>query len=170
MYTNRYSNIYVTSPSPENLKTLFEFVFKGFDALEYQVCACVVCCNVYWWCWAYAVLLVLRWSLYQSASHLSVHLYALHTYMICSKMFHDGNFSKRVNVRTQFCQGIAFILGFTTRKWRLSRQCVSVKAYHSIMCSGCYQPLPPSSSSHRSMKTTRSSSPPIQSLTRLLSE
>jgi tRNA(Met) C34 N-acetyltransferase TmcA len=26
----------VTSPSPENLKTLFEFVFKGFDALEYQ--------------------------------------------------------------------------------------------------------------------------------------
>lgn len=32
-----YSNIFVTSPSPENLKTLFEFVFKGFDALEYQV-------------------------------------------------------------------------------------------------------------------------------------
>jgi len=31
-----YSNIYVTSPSPENLKTLFDFVFKGFDALEYQ--------------------------------------------------------------------------------------------------------------------------------------
>ena len=31
-----YSNIYVTSPSPENLKTLFEFVFKGFDALGYQ--------------------------------------------------------------------------------------------------------------------------------------
>lgn len=30
-----YSNIYVTSPSPENLKTLFEFVFKGFDALGY---------------------------------------------------------------------------------------------------------------------------------------
>ncbi len=26
----------MTSPSPENLKTLFEFVFKGFDALEYQ--------------------------------------------------------------------------------------------------------------------------------------
>ena len=23
----------VTSPSPENLKTLFEFIFKGFDAL-----------------------------------------------------------------------------------------------------------------------------------------
>eukprot|EP00051_Salpingoeca_urceolata_P018919 m.269885 g.269885 ORF g.269885 m.269885 type:complete len:1037 (-) comp19306_c0_seq8:61-3171(-) len=31
-----YSNIFVTSPSPENLKTLFEFVFKGFDALQYQ--------------------------------------------------------------------------------------------------------------------------------------
>ncbi|KAF9359711.1 hypothetical protein BGX34_008198 [Mortierella sp. NVP85] len=31
-----YSNIFVTSPSPENLKTLFEFVFKGFDALGYE--------------------------------------------------------------------------------------------------------------------------------------
>ncbi|KAI5868222.1 DUF699-domain-containing protein [Durotheca rogersii] len=31
-----YSNIFVTSPSPENLGTLFEFVFKGFDALNYQ--------------------------------------------------------------------------------------------------------------------------------------
>ncbi|XP_039299650.1 RNA cytidine acetyltransferase-like, partial [Nilaparvata lugens] len=31
-----YSNIFVTSPSPENLKTFFEFVFKGFDALAYQ--------------------------------------------------------------------------------------------------------------------------------------
>lgn len=30
-----YSNIFLTSPSPENLKTLFEFVFKGFDALDY---------------------------------------------------------------------------------------------------------------------------------------
>jgi N-acetyltransferase 10 len=30
-----YSNIFITSPSPENLKTLFEFVFKGFDALKY---------------------------------------------------------------------------------------------------------------------------------------
>lgn len=30
-----YSNIFVTSPSPENLKTLFEFIFKGFDALGY---------------------------------------------------------------------------------------------------------------------------------------
>ena len=30
-----YSNIFITSPSPENLKTLFEFVFKGFDSLGY---------------------------------------------------------------------------------------------------------------------------------------
>jgi N-acetyltransferase 10 len=30
-----YSNIFITSPSPENLKTLFEFLFKGFDALGY---------------------------------------------------------------------------------------------------------------------------------------
>lgn len=29
-----YSNIYVTSPSPENLKTLFEFILKGFDAIS----------------------------------------------------------------------------------------------------------------------------------------
>jgi len=31
-----YSNIFVTSPSPENLHTLFDFVFKGFDALSYE--------------------------------------------------------------------------------------------------------------------------------------
>ncbi|KAJ1542463.1 N-acetyltransferase 10, partial [Cladochytrium tenue] len=31
-----YSNVFVTSPSPENLKTLFEFVFKTFDALGYE--------------------------------------------------------------------------------------------------------------------------------------
>ncbi|KAH9495006.1 N-acetyltransferase 10 [Bulinus truncatus] len=31
-----YSNVFVTAPSPENLKTLFEFIFKGFDALDYQ--------------------------------------------------------------------------------------------------------------------------------------
>ncbi|XP_012250606.2 RNA cytidine acetyltransferase [Athalia rosae] len=31
-----YSNIYISSPSPENLNTFFEFVFKGFDALAYQ--------------------------------------------------------------------------------------------------------------------------------------
>lgn len=32
-----YSNIFVTSPSPENLTTLFEFILKGFDALKFQV-------------------------------------------------------------------------------------------------------------------------------------
>jgi N-acetyltransferase 10 len=31
-----YSQIYVTSPTPENLITFFEFVLKGFDALAYQ--------------------------------------------------------------------------------------------------------------------------------------
>ncbi|XP_046583155.1 RNA cytidine acetyltransferase-like [Haliotis rubra] len=31
-----YSNIFVTAPSPENLKTLFEFIFKGMDTLDYQ--------------------------------------------------------------------------------------------------------------------------------------
>ncbi|MCO5599793.1 hypothetical protein L7F22_053900 [Adiantum nelumboides] len=31
-----YSNIFVTSPSPENLRTLFEFVFKGLEALDYE--------------------------------------------------------------------------------------------------------------------------------------
>lgn len=31
-----YSNIFVTSPSPENLKTLFDFVFKGMDVLGYE--------------------------------------------------------------------------------------------------------------------------------------
>ncbi|XP_054728093.1 RNA cytidine acetyltransferase [Anastrepha obliqua] len=31
-----YVNVYVTSPHPENLITLFEFVLKGFDALDYQ--------------------------------------------------------------------------------------------------------------------------------------
>lgn len=31
-----YSNIFVTSPSPENLKTVFEMVLAGFDALEYK--------------------------------------------------------------------------------------------------------------------------------------
>eukprot|EP00095_Tigriopus_kingsejongensis_P007801 maker-scaffold370_size193435-snap-gene-0.44 protein:Tk07801 transcript:maker-scaffold370_size193435-snap-gene-0.44-mRNA-1 annotation:"n-acetyltransferase 10 isoform x1" len=31
-----YSNIFVTSPSPENLSTLFDFVFKGFDAMEFE--------------------------------------------------------------------------------------------------------------------------------------
>ncbi|KAG5025461.1 hypothetical protein AAZX31_08G141300 [Glycine max] len=31
-----YSNIFVTAPSPENLKTLFDFICKGFDALNYK--------------------------------------------------------------------------------------------------------------------------------------
>ena len=30
-----YSNIFITAPSPENLKTLFEFIFKGLTALNY---------------------------------------------------------------------------------------------------------------------------------------
>lgn len=30
-----YSNIFVTSPDPENLKTLFEFVFKAMEELGY---------------------------------------------------------------------------------------------------------------------------------------
>ena len=34
--STRYSNIFVTSPSPENLQTLFDFVFRGFDALNYS--------------------------------------------------------------------------------------------------------------------------------------
>lgn len=35
-HNRRYANIFVTSPSPENLKTLFEFIFKGLDALSFQ--------------------------------------------------------------------------------------------------------------------------------------
>ena len=35
MFVFSYSNIFVTSPSPENLNTLFEFLLKGFDALGY---------------------------------------------------------------------------------------------------------------------------------------
>lgn len=31
-----YSNIFVTAPSPENLKTLFDFICRGFDVLEYK--------------------------------------------------------------------------------------------------------------------------------------
>ena len=38
--------MFVTSPSPENLHTLFEFVFKGFDALEFQVCTIIII-NIY---------------------------------------------------------------------------------------------------------------------------
>lgn len=31
-----YSNIFVTSPSPENLNTLFQFVIKGLEAMGYE--------------------------------------------------------------------------------------------------------------------------------------
>lgn len=31
-----FSNIFVTAPSPENLKTLFEFLCKGLEALDYN--------------------------------------------------------------------------------------------------------------------------------------
>ena len=31
-----YSNVFVTAPSPENLNTVFQFIFKGFDALKYK--------------------------------------------------------------------------------------------------------------------------------------
>jgi len=31
-----FSNIFVTAPSPENLGTVFEFLFKGLDALGYR--------------------------------------------------------------------------------------------------------------------------------------
>ena len=31
-----YSNVFVTAPSPENLNTVFNFIFKGFDALKYK--------------------------------------------------------------------------------------------------------------------------------------
>ncbi len=31
-----FSNIFVTAPSPENLQTVFEFLFKGLDALNYK--------------------------------------------------------------------------------------------------------------------------------------
>ncbi|KAL9256438.1 RNA cytidine acetyltransferase 1-like protein [Drosera capensis] len=31
-----YSNIFVTAPTPENLKTLFEFVCKGFDSIQFK--------------------------------------------------------------------------------------------------------------------------------------
>lgn len=31
-----YSNIFITAPSPENLKTLFEFIVKGLNVLNYN--------------------------------------------------------------------------------------------------------------------------------------
>lgn len=40
-----YSNIFVTAPSPENLNTLFEFVFKGLDSLDYKVRPKSACCT-----------------------------------------------------------------------------------------------------------------------------
>ena len=33
----RYSNIFVTAPSPENLKTVFEYICKGLECLSYRV-------------------------------------------------------------------------------------------------------------------------------------
>ncbi|PXF44521.1 RNA cytidine acetyltransferase [Gracilariopsis chorda] len=33
---HEYSNIFVTAPSPENLRTFFEFVLTGFKALQYE--------------------------------------------------------------------------------------------------------------------------------------
>ena len=35
LFLSRYANIFVTSPSPENLHTLFQFIVKGFDAVGY---------------------------------------------------------------------------------------------------------------------------------------
>jgi N-acetyltransferase 10 len=31
-----YSNVFVTAPSPENLRTVFEFVVLGLKALKYS--------------------------------------------------------------------------------------------------------------------------------------
>ena len=31
-----YSNVFITAPSPENLKTLFEFIFECLKALSYK--------------------------------------------------------------------------------------------------------------------------------------
>ncbi len=33
-----YANIFVTAPSPENLKTLFEFAVAGLEQMGYKVC------------------------------------------------------------------------------------------------------------------------------------
>ena len=32
---HRYANIFVTAPSPENLKTVFEFIIMGLKDLKY---------------------------------------------------------------------------------------------------------------------------------------
>jgi N-acetyltransferase 10 len=31
-----FSNIFVTAPTPENLGSVFEFLFRGLDALNYK--------------------------------------------------------------------------------------------------------------------------------------
>lgn len=31
-----FSNIFVTAPTPENLKAVFDFIFRGLDALGYK--------------------------------------------------------------------------------------------------------------------------------------
>lgn len=31
-----FSNIFITAPSPENLITLFSFIFQGLEALQYK--------------------------------------------------------------------------------------------------------------------------------------
>jgi len=31
-----FSNIFVTAPTPENLGSVFEFIFRGLDALGYK--------------------------------------------------------------------------------------------------------------------------------------
>ena len=36
VFAHGYSNIFATSPSPENLKMLFDFIFKGMDVLDYE--------------------------------------------------------------------------------------------------------------------------------------
>ena len=40
-----YSNIFVTSPSPENLNTLFEFIFKGSTRMGHPVCVADLRCS-----------------------------------------------------------------------------------------------------------------------------
>lgn len=49
----RYLNIFVIVLSFENLKILFEFIFKGFDVMEYKVFV-----DFDLWCWNLGVLMV----------------------------------------------------------------------------------------------------------------
>ncbi|KAK8959037.1 UPF0202 protein [Platanthera guangdongensis] len=44
-----YSNIFVTAPSPENLKTLFEFICIGLNSLEYKRRAAMFSADLYEW-------------------------------------------------------------------------------------------------------------------------